>query len=210
MLMCDLSYISLFDPFSQSTLDQERLVDRALKLLQRFEPYTAAHSDRVGRLAGIIDAELGLSKTEVSLIRASGQLHDIGKVEISLDYLQKPSALSDDEYQEVKRHPELGAQLISKCPALLELMPGVLHHHEWFNGRGYPFGLRGDRIPFVARVIAVADAYDAMTSTRSYRRALPHQVALDELVMGSDTQFDPQVVSAAVSASLDHETDSQS
>jgi len=179
-------------------------VSAALEHLKWFEPYTAEHSQRVGLIAGAIALELGLSETEVTLTVASGCLHDIGKSGVSLDYLCKPSALSEEEYLEVKRHPELGARLIQACPALLELMPGILYHHERYDGLGYPFGLKGEEIPLIARVIAVADTYDAMTSHRVYRPALSHQQAVHELLSHTSTQFDKHVVEAALNAGLEY------
>ena len=201
--MYDLSY--MYDLRSHIITHQGRdaQVSAALEHLKWFEPYTAEHSQRVGLIAGAIAAELGFNEEEIILTTASGRLHDIGKSGISLDYLCKPSALSDEEYREVQRHPELGARLIQACPTLLELIPGILYHHERYDGLGYPFNLRGEEIPLIARVIAVADTYDAMTSHRVYRPALSHQHAIHELLLHSDTQFDQQVVEAALNAGLE-------
>lgn len=202
--MYDLSYMYDFRSQIVTHTGRDAQVSAALEHLKWFEPYTAEHSQRVGTIAAAIATEFGLSEAEVVLTYASGQLHDIGKSGVSLDYLCKPSALSAEEYREVQRHPELGAHLIQACPALLELMPGVLYHHERYDGRGYPFGLQGEDIPWVARVIAVADTYDAMTSHRVYRAALSHQQAIDELRVHTATQFDPQIVEAAINAGLEH------
>ena len=204
--MYDISYIKSQISLSPRSTDRDGLVCQALEQLENFEPYTAAHSHRVGSIAGVIASELGYSTTEVRLITASGHLHDIGKVGLSLDALQKPSALSDEEYLEVQKHPELGFEILKECPALKELIPGVLYHHERFDGGGYPFGLRGDQIPLIARVIAVADAYDAMTSTRSYRVAMSHQHAIEELERGRLKQFDPMIIDAALNSTLDRIT----
>ena len=202
--MYDLSYMYDFRSQIITHTGRDAQVSAALEHLKWFEPYTAEHSQRVGLIAGAIAIELGFSEDKVMLTEASGRLHDIGKSGVSLDYLCKPSALSDEEYREVQRHPELGANLIQDCPALLELMPGVLYHHERYDGLGYPFGLQGDSIPLIARVIAVADTYDAMTSHRVYRPALSHQRAVQELLAHINTQFDQRVVEAALNAGLEH------
>lgn len=198
--MYDLSYINAFKSQISAHQGRDAQVRAALEQLKSFEPYTAAHSQRVGLIAGAIARELGLSEVDIELMTASGKLHDIGKSEVSLDYLQKPSALSPSEYLEMQRHPELGAQLVRECPELLELIPGILYHHERVDGAGYPFGLRGEEIPLIARVIAVADTYDAMTSDRAYRAALSHQRALDELRLHAGKQFDAHIVEAALRA----------
>ena len=201
--MYDLSHINQFRSHLTSHRGREAQVDASLEFLRKLEPYTAAHSARVGEIARVIATALGLSEREVLLIEASGRLHDIGKTHISLDYLNKPSALSEAEYREVQRHPEFGAHMIHCSPLLLDLIPGVLYHHERYDGAGYPFGLRGDEIPLSARVIAVADTYDAMTSDRVYRRALTHREAIAELKAHSGSQFDAHVIEAALSARLE-------
>src|SRR5947208_9930629 len=121
-------------------------------------------------------------------------LHDVGKIGISDCVLRKPAALDPDEYDRIKNHPDIGAKILGHVPQLSRVLPGVRHHHERFDGGGYPDGLAGEEIPLLARIIAVADAFDAMTSTRVYRPQLPVQVAVAELRRGAGTQFDSGIV----------------
>ena len=200
--MYDISYTNPIRQNLNPAHTRAEQVYNALVILKEIEPYTALHSHRVGVIARVIAHELSLSKDQVAVITAAGMLHDIGKSNVSLSALLKPSALSDEEFNEIKKHPKLGADLIQSSPLLLDLLPGVLYHHERFDGTGYPFGLSGIEIPLEARIIAVADAYDAMTSDRVYRLALSHQAALQELQRCSGTQFDPKIVDATLNSGL--------
>jgi diguanylate cyclase (GGDEF)-like protein/putative nucleotidyltransferase with HDIG domain len=156
---------------------------------------TARHSQTVGRYAEGIARTLGLPDAQVERIRAAGVLHDIGKLGVADSVLKKPGPLNDEEWAEMRRHPELGARILDHAN-LRDISGWVLAHHERADGRGYPHGLAGDEIPLEARILAVADAYEAMTADRAYRAALGHDAAQNELRAGSGTQFDPQVVGA--------------
>ncbi len=156
---------------------------------------TARHSQTVGRYAEGIARTLGLSDERVERIRAAGVLHDIGKLGVADAVLKKPGPLNDDEWAEMRRHPELGARILDHAN-LRDISGWVLAHHERIDGRGYPHGMAGAEIPLEARILAVADAYEAMTADRAYRAALGHDAAQAELRAGSGTQFDPQVVEA--------------
>jgi diguanylate cyclase (GGDEF)-like protein/putative nucleotidyltransferase with HDIG domain len=156
---------------------------------------TARHSQTVGRYAEEIARTLGLPETHVERIRAAGVLHDIGKLGVADAVLKKPGKLTDEEWAEMRRHPELGARILDHAN-LRDISAWVLAHHERIDGRGYPHGLAGDVIPLEARILAVADAYEAMTADRAYRAALGHDAAQQELRDGSGTQFDPEVVEA--------------
>jgi diguanylate cyclase (GGDEF)-like protein/putative nucleotidyltransferase with HDIG domain len=156
---------------------------------------TARHSQTVGRYAEEIARELGLPETHVERIRAAGVLHDIGKLGVADAVLKKPGKLTDEEWAEMRRHPELGARILDHAN-LRDISAWVLAHHERIDGRGYPHGLAGDVIPLEARILAVADAYEAMTADRAYRAAIGHEAAQQELRDGTGTQFDPQVVEA--------------
>ena len=156
---------------------------------------TARHSQTVGRYAEAIAEALGFTKERVERIRAAGVLHDIGKLGVADAVLKKPGALTDDEWVEMRRHPELGARILDHAN-LRDISGWVRAHHERIDGRGYPLGLAGDAIPFEARILAVADAYEAMTADRAYRPALGHDAAQAELRAGTGTQFDPAVVEA--------------
>jgi diguanylate cyclase (GGDEF)-like protein/putative nucleotidyltransferase with HDIG domain len=156
---------------------------------------TARHSQTVGRYTEAIARALGFSDARVERIRAAGVLHDIGKLGVADAVLKKPGALTDEEWAEMRRHPELGARILDHAN-LRDISAWVLAHHERIDGRGYPLGLAGAEIPLEARILAVADAYEAMTADRAYRAALGHDAAQEELRAGAGTQFDPEIVEA--------------
>ncbi len=160
------------------------------------DPYTAGHSERVSALSVLIARQLSLSEAEVDIIRLGALLHDIGKIGVADHILRKPGALSADEFEQIRRHPGLGARILRKVPFLEPHLAIVELHHERPDGKGYPFGLLGDNIPLDARIVHVADAFDAMTSARAYRPARAASVALVELQRYSGTQFDPASVDA--------------
>jgi HD-GYP domain-containing protein (c-di-GMP phosphodiesterase class II) len=160
---------------------------------------TAIHSQRVTALALRIAAALDAAAARVAAIRAGAPVHDIGKLALDPEILCKPAALAPDELAAIRRHPELGVRMLRGVAGAQDGLDCVLHHHERWDGTGYPHGLRGDEIPIEARIVAVADAYDAMTSDRPYRRALSHEEAVAEVERCAGTQFDPQVAAAFLS-----------
>jgi HD-GYP domain-containing protein (c-di-GMP phosphodiesterase class II) len=137
---------------------------------------------------------LDLAEGEVERIRVAALLHDVGKVAVPEDILEKPSALTSTEWRTVVQHPRIGQVILEQAAALKEAVPIILHHHERYSGHGYPFGLRGNDIPLGARIVAIADAYDAMTHDRPYKRAIGHDDAVAELRRHAGTQFDPELV----------------
>jgi HD-GYP domain-containing protein (c-di-GMP phosphodiesterase class II) len=139
--------------------------------------------------------EMGLPEADVDLIAQAALMHDIGKLGCHTN-LNNPGKLTDEEYQDIKAHPSFGKEIIDPITFLHPLIPGVHMHHERWDGTGYPLGLSGEEIPIMARVLAVADTYDAMTSNRAYRKALAHEVAVAEINRCSGTQFDPDAVQA--------------
>ena len=151
-------------------------------------------SDMIAALATGIGLEMGLPPEEIERIRIASLLHDLGKIAIPEEILDKPTTLSDDEWQAIGEHPRIGQVILEQASNLREAIPVVLHHHERFNGGGYPHGLRGSEIPIGARIVSVADAYHAMVHARPYKGALTHAEALDELRRHAGTQFDPIVV----------------
>ncbi len=151
-------------------------------------------SDMIASLATGIGLEMGLPPEEIERIRVASLLHDLGKIAVPEDILDKPATLSDVEWQAIGEHPRIGQVILEQASSLREAIPVVLHHHERFNGGGYPHGLRGNEIPLGARIVAVADAYHAMIHDRPYSSALTHEQALDELRRSAGTQFDPRVV----------------
>jgi HD-GYP domain-containing protein (c-di-GMP phosphodiesterase class II) len=155
------------------------------------DTYTRGHSQRVAVLSREIARMAGLPETAVDRIYMAGLLHDVGKIGVAEAVLRKPGRLTDDEFDQMKRHVEIGAHILADIKQVADLVPGVLHHHERYDGKGYPHGLAGQDIPLIARVICVADSFDAMTSNRTYRRALPIEAALVEVRRCAGTQFDP-------------------
>ena len=160
------------------------------------DPYTCGHSDRVARVAVRLSKELGLDPQTQSTIYLSGLLHDVGKIGIDDTVLRKPGRLTPAEFEHIKLHPELGYKILVDLAELDQVLPVVLHHHENWNGQGYPHGLAGDDIPILARIVAVADAFDAMGSDRPYRKGMPDDNVDGILRSGGGTQWDPRVVAA--------------
>jgi len=162
--------------------------------------YTRGHSERVSRGSAMIAHEVGMRSSRVEAIRYAGMLHDVGKLGVPTTVLQKNGALTEEEFAAIQLHPMRGLAIVREIGFLDEALAGIMHHHERIDGRGYPMGLAGDEIPEFARVIAVADAFDAMTSNRSYRGARSIEEAVADLRKWSGTQFDPALVDAFVAA----------
>ena len=165
------------------------------RALEAMDKYTAGHSDRVTVYARLMAEELGEPAARVELITQAGMLHDIGKLGCHAN-LNKPGKLTEEEYEIFKLHPTYGREILEPITFLQPLIPGVHLHHERWDGAGYPLGLKGQEIPFIARILSVADSYDAMTSSRAYRRAMEHSVAVAELKRCAGSQFDPEIVDA--------------
>ncbi|MER5180452.1 HD-GYP domain-containing protein [Streptomyces sp. NPDC002896] len=164
------------------------------------DEYTRGHSERVGQASMMIARELGMDDERVEVLRFAGILHDVGKLGVPTRLLRKDGPLTPQERRVIELHPEYGHEMVRGIGFLGEARTAILHHHERLDGSGYPYGLVGSQIPECARVVAVADAFDAMTSTRSYRRARPVAVAVEELERCAGAQFDPQMVRALVRA----------
>jgi putative nucleotidyltransferase with HDIG domain len=160
--------------------------------------YTRGHSERVGQASMMIARELGMDDARTEVLRFAGILHDVGKLGVPTRLLRKNGPLTPEERRVIELHPEYGHEMVRGIGFLGEARSAVLHHHERLDGSGYPYGLRGTQIPECARVVAVADAFDAMTSTRCYRRARPVEAALDEQRRCAGTQVDPEMVDALV------------
>ncbi len=162
--------------------------------------YTRGHSERVSRGSGMIARQIGMRQARVEAIKFAGMLHDVGKLGVPTQVLQKTGPLTEDEFAAIQLHPMRGLDIVREIGFLQEALAGITHHHERIDGKGYPMGLAGHEIPIFARVIAVADAFDSMTSTRSYREARSIGEAVLELRKGAETQFDPLIVGAFLTA----------
>ena len=157
------------------------------------DKYTNGHSLRVAEYSAMIGSKMNMTQEELDNIYYIGLLHDIGKIGIPDEIINKTSRLTDEEYAIIKTHPVIGSEILEKMSELPDIMVGARWHHERFDGKGYPDGLVGEDIPLVARIIGVADAYDAMSSTRSYRGVLPQNTIREEIQKGAGTQFDPKI-----------------
>jgi response regulator RpfG family c-di-GMP phosphodiesterase len=165
-----------------------------VNVLEQRDSYTAGHSRRVTEITLAIAARLEVPEDQLKTLRLAGLIHDVGKIGIEDTILRKPSRLTDEEFAVIRTHPERGVQIIEPLDFLKDALPIVRHHHEFFDGGGYPGGLVGATIPRGARIVAIADTYDAITSSRAYRNARSQEVALAELQRCSGTQFDPELV----------------
>jgi HD-GYP domain-containing protein (c-di-GMP phosphodiesterase class II) len=189
--------IELFDEKEQLLLEAIRSLVYAIEAK---DPYTCGHSERVALFARRLAHEFGFSEENCQRVYLSGLLHDLGKIAISGAILRKEKRPTKGEFAEIMRHPEQAWAMLHELRHLRPLLPGVLHHHERYDGTGYPDGLSGEEIPLDARIIAVADAYDAMTSDRPYRRGMSQEEVEATLRTGSGGQWDPQLVEAFLAA----------
>ena len=176
----------------------EGLLDTLAEIIDLRDPYVLGHSRGVTKLATKLAKRLGLHERQVELVRKGSLLHDIGKLGISQEILAKPSRLTPEEYEVIKTHPKLGAVLLEKSPYLRPLIPIVHHHHEFYNGEGYPDKVAGNQIAIEARIVSVADAVEAMSADRPYRKARSTKYIIEELRRCTGTQFDPLVSEVAI------------
>jgi putative nucleotidyltransferase with HDIG domain len=183
----------LFNDLKRSYFDTIQGVTNSIEAR---DPYTTGHSQRVGQIAKAIAEELGWSDDEIELIDWGGMLHDVGKIGINDAVLNKPGKLEDEEYEAIKLHPVIGAQIVKDISFLEPVVPYILEHHERFNGKGYPRGLTGDEISLKGRLLAVADVYDAMTTDRPYQKAFEPEVAVKKILGNTNSDFDPNIVKA--------------
>ena len=168
------------------------------------DPYTGGHSDRVFKIAKELGKRCNITASEQLHLEGGSLLHDVGKIAIRDGVLLKPGPLTNSEYKEMQLHTVIGAQIVKKMDCLHGCIDAILLHHERIDGYGYPFGLKASEIPLIARITSVADAYDAMTTNRIYRKALNHDQALEEIIRNSGTQFDPEVVRVFIKWWEDH------
>lgn len=203
----DLRVLSIFANQASVAMENARLlaevreanfdsIKALAEALETKDAYTRGHSDRAVEHAVAVGKKLNLSEEALEHLKYTAVFHDIGKIGIPDSILNKPSKLTDKEYEIMKTHPQRGADILAQIRFIAPVVPMVLHHQEWYNGKGYPKGLSGEDIPIQSRIVAVLDAYDAMTSNRVYRKAPGKTFAIEELRRCSGTQFDPRVVIA--------------
>jgi len=185
----------IYDKFSNATkpihMAYMQSIHSLINLTEARDPYTKRHSVKVSSYAVMLAKYIGLPKKEVNIIRLAAILHDIGKVGIKEKVLLKNGTLNGKEYKEVQKHSELGAEIIKPLKFFGPIVSIIKHHHENYDGTGYPDGLKGEEIPFASRILAIADSYDAMTSKRAYREAYDPQRALEIMKKESGKKFDP-------------------
>lgn len=178
--------------------EYHEMVECITSALDARDPYTGNHSRRVSDMACFLCQKLGISHEETQEIHISGHLHDIGKIGVPDRVLLKPGKLNDEEWALMKKHPEIGADILSKSPHFSRIAAIILHHHERWDGKGYPFGAKGTEIPIGARIIAVCDSIDAMASARAYRKALPLDVVKSEIEKNIGIMYDPKIAQVAL------------
>jgi len=171
-------------------------VEALAAMVDAKDAYTRGHSGRVSGYAAAIAAALGLPEADIARVRQAGLLHDVGKIGVPDAILLKPGQLAEEEFAVIREHPAIGERILQGLPFLAEILPAVRHHHERWDGRGYPDGLVGAAIPADAAILAVADSFDAMTSSRTYRVALPVMEAIRRVREGAGAQYDPRLVAA--------------
>ncbi len=182
----------------QKLEESKNIVVALAHAVEAKDPLTHGHSERVAEVSRKIALALGFSEETASDIYWAGILHDVGKIGVPLEILTKPSALTDEEYDKVKKHPEIACRICQGLRTLKNVIPSIRHHHERWDGGGYPDGLKGKNIPAEARIMAVADSYDAMTSRRTYRDAMPVEKAVSILREGMNSQWQPEVVETLI------------
>ena len=174
------------------------IVKVMVKVLETKDEYTKFHSDNVAKYSRMIAARMGLPKDDVYHAGLAGILHDFGKIGVAEKILNKPSRLTEQEFAVIKRHPSIGSLILESISGLERVIPGIKYHHERFDGRGYPEGLKGEEIPVLGRIVGIADAFDTLTSERTYHRRVSKEEAILEMQRCAGTQFDPRVVTAFV------------
>ncbi|MFO0834353.1 MAG: HD-GYP domain-containing protein [Phycisphaerales bacterium] len=196
-------FVNAFLENSALYLEQKQLflgtIQAVTASIDAKDHYTRGHSERVSHLSELLARTMGLSDRDVEWVRISGLVHDVGKIGVPEAVLTKPGRLTDDEFSAIKRHPEIGHNILRAVAPLGPALPGVLSHHERWDGKGYPNGLSGEGIPLIARIIGLADTFDAMSSNRSYRSALTREKVLAEITRCAGSQFDPKLAPLFVS-----------
>lgn len=168
-------------------------IEEFCKQIYYCDPYTSMHAEHVAELMAGLASQMCMSSDEISLAFIVGLIHDIGKIKIPSDVLNKPGSLTDEEFETMKRHAQYGAEMLTIIEGAEAVVPVIHHHHERYDGRGYPKGLRGEQIPLLSRMLAICDTFDAMTTNRCYKEPVTLEECIEEIKMCSGTQFDPTI-----------------
>ncbi len=188
------------DKLNHSQSARSQVIKTLMNALEARDYFHDGHSIRMQKIVEIVGIKLGFSQKEINNLKLLAQFHDIGKVGISDKILFKKGKLTPEEYAELQRHSEIGYRIAQSSPGLVHIAEDILNHHEWWNGKGYPLGSKGEEIPLEARIISIADSFDSMTSYRPYKEKLSFEQSMDELKRGAGTQFDPELVNIIVKA----------
>ena len=190
--------VAIYNAMTLIHIEEEHFetINSISEAIEARDTYTRTHGDRLIDYGALVAKEIGLSESQIKNIRYAASMHDVGKIGVKDSILNKPGKLTEEEYEEIKKHPEIGYNMLRKIKFLSHIANDVLHHQERYDGKGYPNGVSGENIPIASRIIAVIDTFDAMTTDRPYRKALTIEAALDELKKNSGTQFDPKIVDA--------------
>ena len=202
----NLENARLYDSLKESFITS---VYTLAETIEKRDPYTGGHTKRVMEYSMLIGKALGLPEDKMELLRLAAVLHDIGKIGVRDNILLKPGKLNDDEFEEIKKHTVYGEEVLRYISYFNKIIPGVKHHHERFDGRGYPDRLQGEKISLIARIIAVGDTYDAMTTDRPYRKGLSKETALEEIERQAGAQFDPDIAKVFVQTLRDLSSDDE-
>lgn len=199
-VMDELNNLTSSEVISRNGNIDRQIINSLTEIISKKDKYTYEHCERVSYYCAVISEYLNLSDKMTADLSLNAFLHDIGKVAIPEKILKKPTSLSENEKEVMQTHPLMGVKLMQTIKCFKNILPSILYHHERYDGAGYPYGIKETQIPFFARIISVADSYDAMTSDRPYRKRLGKGIAFNNLISGKKTQFDPNIVDNFIDA----------
>lgn len=197
-LLARVEHLLHIKSLTDQLISAESIVQSLAVAIEEKDPYTSGHSVRVADYATQLAQAIELDESVQEVIQRSAILHDLGMIGIKIEVIHKPGTLTKEEFAKIKEHPVRAVEILKPLNPRREIVETILHHHEWWNGQGYPYGLAGDQIPLTARVLAIADAFDAMTSIRPHRAAMPPKMALNRIEDGMSRQWDPDLVAVFI------------